>query len=109
MAGARMHAEEASALGFADAVVETEKGVWIFEFKFNRSAASAIRQIRDRGYAEPYRAARSAKCEVRSAKRRKTNRPLSNSNSKLQLPITLVGIKFDPKIRNIAIPKFEPL
>jgi len=55
--------------------------VWIFEFKFNRSAASAIRQIRDRGYAEPYRARH----------------------------VTLVGIKFDPKIRNIAIPKFEAL
>jgi len=104
MAGARMQPERASARGFADAVVETEKGVWIFEFKFNRSAASAIRQIRDRGYADAY-----VDAMVSIASRKKRRRPFSNSNSKLQLPITLVGIKFDPKIRNIALPKFEAL
>ena len=83
MAGARMQPEKPSARGFADAVIETRKVVWIFEFKFNRSAASAVRQIRDRGYAEPYR--------------------------KVGLPVTLVGIKFDPKRKNIVLPAFEPL
>jgi len=83
MAGARMQAERPSARGFADAVVETRRGVWVFEFKFNRSAASAIRQIRERGYADAWRGDRR--------------------------PVTLVGIKFDPAKRNIEMPRLEKM
>jgi len=79
MAGAKMQPEKPTYRGFADAVVETKRGVWVMEFKYNRSAASAIRQIRERGYAEPY-AGRA---------------------------VTLVGIKFDPVRRNIDVPMFE--
>lgn len=78
-----MRPEKPTCRGFADAVLETSKGVWVMEFKFNRSAASAIRQIRQRGYGDAYR-----------------------QDSR---PITLVGIKFDPKRKNIDIPKFETL
>jgi PD-(D/E)XK nuclease superfamily len=35
-------------------VLETEKYIYIFEFKFNKSALIAIRAIEKRGYAEKY-------------------------------------------------------
>ena len=78
MLGANIQAEEASAFGYADAIVETKKAVYVFEFKFNRSAKAAIRQIRERGYAAAYKADKR--------------------------PVTLVGINFSAKKRNIDIP-----
>jgi len=36
-------------------VVEVKEGVYIFEFKMGGDAASALKQARERGYAEPYR------------------------------------------------------
>jgi len=108
MAGARMQPERPSARGFADAVIETKKGVWIFEFKFNRSAASAIRQIRVRGYADAYASKVASKVGKIGGGGERKNRPLSTSTSSLHLPITLVGIKFDSKRKNIEVPKFEP-
>ena len=32
-------AEEGSAFGYADAIIETKKFVWVFEFKFNKSTS----------------------------------------------------------------------
>ena len=48
-------AEVHSAKGRADAVVQTPKYVYIFEFKLNGTAEEALRQINDKGYAEPFK------------------------------------------------------
>lgn len=45
-----------SSMGRADSIVETEKYVYIFEFKCNKSADEALKQIEDKGYAVPYAA-----------------------------------------------------
>ena len=83
MLGARTSAEVASAFGYADAIIETKKSVYVFEFKFNRSAKAAIRQIREKGYAD----------EFKGGKR----------------PVTLVGINFSARKRNIDEPLIETL
>ena len=69
-------------LGYADAVIETPTDVFVFEFKYRRSAKAAIRQIRDRGYADKW-----------------TGGPR---------PVTLIGINFNTRKRNIDIPAVEP-
>ena len=81
MLGADIHAEEASAFGYADAIVETKKAVYVFEFKFNKSAKAAVRQIREKGYADAYKGGRR--------------------------PVTLIGINFSSKKRNIDEPILE--
>ena len=83
MLGANVQAEEASAFGYADAIVETKKAVYVFEFKFNKSAKAAIRQIREKGYADAYKADKR--------------------------PVTLIGINFSAKKRNIDEPLIESL
>ena len=45
-----------SSKGRADCIVETDDYVYIFEFKRDRSAAEALQQIEDSGYAKPYAA-----------------------------------------------------
>ena len=80
MAGARVAAEEGSAFGYADAIIETRKFVWVFEFKFNKSANAAVRQIREKGYADQFNGDRR--------------------------PVTLVGINFRAAKRNIDEPVF---
>ena len=80
MLGAKVEAEEGSAFGFADAIVETPKFVWVFEFKYQKSAKAAVRQIRAKGYADAYRGDRR--------------------------PVTLVGINFRLAKRNIDEPVF---
>ena len=80
MLGAKVAAEEGSAFGYADAIIETKAFVWVLEFKFNRSANEAIRQIREKGYADAYRGDRR--------------------------PVTLVGINFRTSKRNIDEPVF---
>ena len=52
----RVTAEDRQAQGRADIVVESDDRVFIFELKVDKTAAEAIAQIRERGYAEPYRA-----------------------------------------------------
>ena len=80
MLGAKVAAEEGSAFGYADAIIETKKFVWVFEFKFNKSAQTAIRQIREKGYADAYK---------------------GDSRS-----VTLVGVNFRTSKRNIDEPLF---
>ena len=58
MAGADITPEHESSKGRADAVVETEKAVYVFEFKCGKTARAALKQIDERGYAEPYAADR---------------------------------------------------
>ena len=83
MVGAKVAEEVRSARGVADAVIETKKFVWVFEFKFNRSANAAVRQIREKGYADQYRGDKR--------------------------PVTLVGINFRAAKRNIDEPVFAKL
>ncbi len=45
-----------SAKGRADCIVETDDYVYIFEFKRDKNAEEALKQIEDMGYAKPYAA-----------------------------------------------------
>ena len=47
-------AEVRSAKGRADAIVQTPKYVYVFEFKLNGTAEDALQQINDKGYAVPF-------------------------------------------------------
>ena len=82
MTGANPQPEFATMLGYADAVIETPKAVCVFEFKCAKSAKAAIRQIRARGYADKWIGGKR--------------------------PVTLVGINFNPRKRNIDLPIIEP-
>ena len=83
MTGANPQPEVASIFGYADAVIETPTAVYVFEFKYRKSAKAAIRQIRDRDYAAKWAGGKR--------------------------PVTLIGINFNPKKRNIDMPIVEPL
>ena len=37
-------------------MAESQRNVYVFEFKVDKTAAEAIAQIKERGYAEPYKA-----------------------------------------------------
>ena len=81
MLGANPAPEFPSARGYADAVVERSSAVYVFEFKYDESSEAAIRQIRERGYADKWIGG--------------------------ERPVTLVGINFNPKKRNIDMPIIE--
>ena len=83
MLGAKVAAEEGSAFGYADAIIETKTFVWVFEFKFNKSAKAAVGQIRAKGYADQYKGDRR--------------------------PVTLVGVNFRTAKRNIDEPLFAKM
>lgn len=40
--------------GRADVIIETDDNVNVFEFKKDKSATEALKQIEDMGYAKPY-------------------------------------------------------
>lgn len=48
--------EKQNSRGRADIIVETSDYIYIFEFKLDGTAAEALKQIEDKGYAEPYAA-----------------------------------------------------
>ncbi len=52
--GAKLTAEREIANGRIDAIIETKDAVYIFEFKYNRTAQEAFDQILDKGYHLPY-------------------------------------------------------
>ena len=52
----RVTAEDRQAQGRADIVVESDERVFIFELKVDETAQAALAQIKERGYAEPYKA-----------------------------------------------------
>ena len=52
--GVRIKAEYATSNGRIDLLVETDKYIYIIELKFDKSAAEALQQIRDRQYARPF-------------------------------------------------------
>ena len=80
--GAAIEAESRTSLGRVDAYVRTEKTVYIFEFKLNRTADEAVGQIIDRHYYEKFRLC--------------------------GLPVRLVGVNFDYSRRNITAWKALP-
>ena len=49
-----IYTEKQSSQGRADCIIETDKYVYIFEFKLDGTAGEALQQIEDRGYAQPY-------------------------------------------------------
>ena len=53
--GIAIEAEVSSHRGRADAILKTDTHVYIFEFKLDASAAAALAQIGERGYAAPFR------------------------------------------------------
>jgi hypothetical protein len=54
--GQHAHCEVHSSRGRADCVLETDKFVYIFEFKVDKSAKEALEQIEAKGYAAPFKA-----------------------------------------------------
>ena len=52
--GLSIKSEVHSSAGRADSLIETSTHVFIFEFKFNRTAKEALKQIKDNKYAAPY-------------------------------------------------------
>ena len=54
--GLFVNSEVHSSRGHADSVVQTPTDVYIFEFKFNKTAQEALDQIKNQDYAGPYRA-----------------------------------------------------
>ena len=54
--GFRYDVEAAHTAGRSDLIATGPNGVFIFELKVDQSADEALRQIKDKGYAEPYRA-----------------------------------------------------
>ena len=83
MLGADPAPEFPSARGYADAVVQRLDAVYVFEFKYDESPEAAMRQIRERGYADKWKGGKR--------------------------PVTLIGINFSSRKRNIDIPAIEPL
>ena len=73
--GVLLNSEVHSSLGRADAVVQTLTDIYIFEFKFNKTAEEAIEQIHKKQYADKYRA--------------------------LNKPITGIGVNFDSANRQM--------
>ena len=51
-----VYTEKQLSEGRADCIIETPKYVYVFEFKLDGTAAEALQQIRDRGYARAYEA-----------------------------------------------------
>lgn len=82
MIGMQVSAEVKTGQGRIDAVVELADHIFLFEFKLDKDAATALQQIKDSAYHQKY---------VLKSK-----------------PITLVGANFDSKQRKIAGWKTDP-
>ena len=54
--GVEYRAEDVQSSGRADIVAEHKRGIFIFELKVDEPVDRAFAQIREKGYAEPYRA-----------------------------------------------------
>ncbi|MFN0200139.1 MAG: AAA family ATPase [Bacteroidia bacterium] len=80
--GCKMSAESAHAHGRTDAIAETKDAIYLFEFKFNKSANAAIKYIYQQKYYEAHL--------------------FKNKD------IFLVGVNFTEKARGIAHFKIEP-
>jgi hypothetical protein len=74
--GAQVQSEVLTSKGRVDLVVMFPDKIWIMEFKCNQSAAAGLEQIHAKGYSDPYRG--------------------------LDKKLLLMGIGFDPKMRQVA-------
>ena len=54
LCGYHVEIESHTNRGRMDMTVKTKEYIYIFEFKFNRSVDEALRQIEEKGYAEPF-------------------------------------------------------
>ena len=73
--GQFVEVETPSSAGRTDCLVKTEKAIYIFEFKLKESAEDALKQIKEKNYAERYKA--------------------ENKN------IVLIGVSFDPEEKTV--------
>ena len=80
--GVTTRAEDVQSNGRADLIAEHKKGIFIFELKVDEPVDKAFRQIREKGYADPYAA------DTR--------------------PVWLIGLSFDSKTRRLAGCAAEP-
>ncbi|MBR2839154.1 MAG: AAA family ATPase [Kiritimatiellae bacterium] len=80
--GADISGERQSARGRADAVLADKAGVYVFEFKYGKSAQEALAQARTKEYANPWLDA--------------------------DLSVFYVGVNYDPERRGIDDPLVEP-
>ena len=79
--GLRIEAECSTNIGYIDAVAQTDKYIYIFEFKLNKSPENALKQIHEKGYFQKF----------------------MNSGK----DIILIGANFSTKTRNIQSWKVE--
>ena len=80
-AHAEVVGEEQHSLGRPDAVLKTEKGIYIFEFKYAHTAEDALDQCRKRHYADAFAADGRA--------------------------VTYVGVNYDPQTATVNEVKCE--
>lgn len=62
--GAYVQSEVHTAKGRCDALVRTERYIYAFEFKLDKSAEDALRQIKEKGYLAPFADAPQEKIAV---------------------------------------------
>ncbi len=80
--GADISGERQSARGRADAVLADKSGIYVFEFKYGRTAEEALAQAREKEYGNPW--------------------------LDMDLPVFYVGVNYDPEKRGIDDPLVEP-
>ncbi len=85
--------ESQSLNGRSDAVVETKDNIYIFEFKYGKSAQEAFDQILEKGYHLPY-----MNRPIGAAGSRTSQSQLSTLNSQLSgfKPVYGIGLNFNP-------------
>lgn len=83
MINAHIIVEQQTNIGRIDAVVQTKNDCFIIEFKINKSADKAIKQIENKMYYQQYQS--------------------------LGKKITLIGITFDTKIKNVSNIEYKKL
>ena len=82
LCGADISGERQSARGRADAILKDGSGVYVFEFKYGKTAQEALAQARTKDYAGPW---------------------LDG-----EPPVFYVGVNYDPAKRGIDDPLVEP-
>ena len=90
LCGAEISGERQSARGRADAILKDKAGVYVFEFKYGKTAAEAVKQARTKDYAGPW-----------------LDEPTRSESSPLHPPVFLVGVNYDPAKRGIDEPVVE--
>jgi hypothetical protein len=80
--GSEISGERQSARGRADAILKDKSGVYVFEFKYGKTAEEALQQAREKDYAGPW---------------------LDD-----EPPVFYVGVNYDPAKRGIDDPLVEP-